>query len=178
MARIRKERKRNDRDGRGDFSCKAIKHPQARRRKFASHRRRGVNTNETKSWRDAKPRAHAIRHDHRFTAQIWHSINTAARSRRQAAGRRLDARRIAGWRLDTVGAAQEERTKKDGCSAKGTFTRISRWSELTFFIIDPLCVQKNRSASSYFLLLSPAPRGAQRGEERGSHSLIHCDCFT
>lgn len=139
-----------------------------------SHHRCSVNTNETKSWIDAKPRADTIRHDHHFTAQIWHSINTAAR-RRQAVGRRLNARRIAGWRLDTVRVC---RWKEKGAQRRN-FTRINRWSEFTFFIIYPLCVQKNRSASSYFLLLSWTPRGAQKKKkEKKSHSLIHYDCLT
>lgn len=133
-----------------------------------SHHRRSVNTNKAKSWIDAKPRADTIRHDHRFTAQIWHSINTAAR-RRQAAGRRLNARRIAGWRLDTVRMCRRQKYKK---AQRRNFTRISCWSELTFFIIYPLCVQKNRSASSYFLLLSSTHRGAQGGKKKSqSHSL-------
>lgn len=135
-----------------------------------SHYRCSVNTNETKSWSDAKPRADTIRHDHHFTAQIWHSINTAAR-RRQAVGRRLNARQIAGWRLDTVRVC---RWKKKKDAQRSNFTGISCWSKLTFFIIYPLCVQKNRSASSYFLLLSSTPRGAQKK----SHSLTHCDCLT
>lgn len=130
-----------------------------------SHHRCSVNTNETKSWIDAKPRADTIRHDHHFTAQIWHSINTAAR-RRQAVGRRLNARRIAGWRLDTVRVC---RWKEKGAQRRN-FTRISRWSEFTFFIIYPLCVQKNRSASSYFLLLSWTPRGAQKKKKERKKS--------
>lgn len=66
---------------------------------------------------------------------------------------------------------QEGEKKK---AQRRNFTSISCWSKLTFFIIYPLCVQKNRSASSYFLLLSSTHQGAQ---SKKKVSLIHCDCL-
>lgn len=74
--------------------------------------------------------------------------------------------------------SQGVQVKKKKDAQRRNFTRISCWSELTFFIIYPLCVQKNRSASSYFLLLCWTPRGAQKKKKKKSHSLIHYDCLT
>lgn len=139
-----------------------------------SHPHCSVNTNETKSWIDAKPRADTIRHDHHFTAQIWHSINTAAR-RRQAVGRRLNARRIAGWRLDTVRVC---RWKKKRMLSEGTL-QGSAADPSSHFSLYILSVYRKIGAplhTSSFCAEHPVE--LRKKKKKKSHSLIHYDCLT